>query len=129
GRERCIQDKALAAELLADFLIEDGDILAGGAYLRLARDDYRKWGATRKVCLIEKAHPTLFTIDRGVNLMTEPDLSFDTLGFIKASQAISAETVPEKLVERILPIVIEVAGAKSGTLLMASSGNLVARGR
>lgn len=131
GREHCTPDEALAAERLACFLIEDGDIPAADAYFRLARDDYRKWGATLKVGLLEAAHPRLFAIEAAAGLPTEPDLSLDTFGFIKASQAICAETGPEKLVERVLPVIMQVAGAKSGTLFMASSGsgNLMACGR
>ncbi len=56
-------------------------------------------------------------------------ISIDALALIKASQAISAETVSERLFERILRVVVEVAGAQSGALVLGETDRLAVRAR
>jgi PAS domain S-box-containing protein len=49
------------------------------------------------------------------------------MALIKASQAISAETQPDRLFEQILRVVVEVAGAQRGALVLSSNDGLKVR--
>ncbi|HEU4577365.1 MAG TPA: ATP-binding protein [Polyangiaceae bacterium] len=125
-RERFIQDEALAHELRARFLLAEHEPAFAAVHVRLARDRYRQWGATVKVSALERAFPECFR--------TEPPasrrgISLDELALIKASQAISIETTPERLFEQILRVVVEVAGAQRGALLLPAKDGLMVHGR
>lgn len=109
-KEGFVQDAALANELAGRFFLAHGESRIAGVYLRAAVECYRTWGATAKVHALEEAYPDLFGSER--KRPTNRRLALDTLGLVKASQAISAETVPARLFERILRIVMEVAGAQ-----------------
>jgi predicted ATPase/signal transduction histidine kinase len=125
--EAFIQDAALASELAGRFFLESGEPAIAHSYLRAALADYRKWGATAKVRALADAYPGAFVA--GTQPGTEGGTGLDALGLIKASQAISAESVPSRLFERILRIVMEVAGAQRGSLLLGASEALVVRAR
>lgn len=132
AREGFIQDEALANELRGRFALAHGERHVASLYLRAARDGYARWGATAKVRELEKVHPDFLTThDARPSRMSSsvPELAIDALGLIKASQAISAETAPARLFERILRIVIEVAGAQKGVLLLGQPGELKVHAR
>ncbi|MFT3839004.1 MAG: AAA family ATPase [Myxococcaceae bacterium] len=124
--EGFIQVAAVANELAARFFLGSGEPGIATGYLRAAADAYRRWGAVAKVRALAAAHPGV--IDAGRRSYSH-DLALDTLGLIKASQAISAEIAPSRLLERILRIVMEVAGAENGALLLCEPGSLVVRAR
>ncbi|WP_224369046.1 ATP-binding protein [Hyalangium versicolor] len=126
-REGFVQDAALANELAGRFFLANGEPRIASVYLWAAGEGYRKWGASAKVRALEQAHPDVF--GSGRKRLATRELALDTLGLIKASQAISAETVPAQLFERILRIVMEVAGAQKGTLLLGGPGALTVRAR
>jgi hypothetical protein len=125
-RQRFIQDEALAHELRARFLLGEHEPAFAAVHIRLARDRYRQWGATVKVSALESEYPHCFAHD----LAAEPQrISIDAMALIKASQAISAETLPDRLFEQILRVVVEVAGAQRGALVLSTNGLLTcARG-
>ncbi len=125
-RQRFIQDEALAHELRARFFLGEHEPAFAAVHLRLARDRYRHWGATVKVAALEREFPEHF--------LPEPTLprrriSLDEMALIKASQAISIETTPERLFEQILRVVVEVAGAQRGALILPANDGLMVHGR
>ncbi len=125
-RQRFIQDEALAHELRARFLLGEREPAFAAVHVRLARDRYRAWGATVKAAALEREFPECFppepsTIRRGN--------SIDEMALIKASQAISVETTPERLFEQILRVVVEVAGAQRGALALTADGALKVHAR
>ena len=126
-KEGFVNDAALANELAARFFLANGEPRIARVYLRAALDGYRKWGATAKVRALERTHPEFFASEQ--KRPTDDGLALDTLGLVKASQAISAESVPAQLFERILRIVMEVAGAQKGTLLLGEPEALMVRAR
>ena len=104
-------------------------------YLRDARYAYRLWGAQRKVEELELEFPQLLTEYRDSRATNQPltessdgtveatttkflrgDLDLNTL--LKAAQTISAEVVLGRLLDRLLGILIENAGAQRGVLLL-----------
>ncbi|MGE3457613.1 MAG: AAA family ATPase [Kofleriaceae bacterium] len=128
GREGFIQDEALGHELRGRFLIAEGESRVAKGHFAAARDGYRSWGATMKVEALERTHPELATPDAPHDPVRR-DVGLDTLGLLKASQAISAETVPARLFERILRIAVEVAGGQRGALLLGDPDALTVRAR
>lgn len=133
AREGFIQDEALANELRARFFLEQHDPQLAAVCLRAARAGFERWGASAKVRALDDAHGALLRGDdarlgSGVPLRHR-EVALDTLGLIRASQAISAEIVPERLFERILRIVVEIAGAQKAALLLVDHGALRVRAR
>jgi len=120
-RQRFLQDEALAHELRGRFLLGEHEPGFAAVHIRLARDCYRRWGATVKVSAIEREFPQCFRPDPST---TRRGNSIDELALIKASQAISIETKPERLFKQILRVVVEVAGAQRGVLALAANGAL-----
>jgi len=119
--QRFVQDEALAHELRARFLLGEQEPAFAAVHVQLALDRYRRWGARQKVQALEAEFPHAA---RPAALTPRPALSIDQMALIKASQAISSETVPERLFEQILRVVIEVAGAQRGALALAANGAL-----
>jgi predicted ATPase/class 3 adenylate cyclase/tRNA A-37 threonylcarbamoyl transferase component Bud32 len=136
-----IQDEALANELAARFVIERRPTSKIGAmYLRDARYAYQLWGATRKVEELETEFPLLRTeqdqrapATKPTSLATDTILSttarsgsvtLDLNTLIKSGQAISGEVALGRLLERLLGILIENAGAQRALLLLSRNGDL-----
>ena len=121
-----VQDEALAHELRAKFFLCEHEPELASVHLRAARDRYRQWGAEAKARAIEAEHRTFFASE--TRPLDRP-LSIDALALIKASQAISAETVPEALFDRILRVLVEVAGATRGAMILDQQDELTVRAR
>lgn len=125
-------DAALANELVARFwLHRKRDEMARG-YMAEAFYRYRLWGARHKVTMMEAEYPWLTAQqeERGALTLTSDSTSerdssaLDLASVIKASQAISGEIVLEKLLERLMKLVIENAGAQKGILVLDADGTL-----
>lgn len=125
-RHRFIQDEALAHELRARFLLGEREPAFAAVHARLAQDRYRRWGATVKVSALEREFRHCFLSEASIPRRA---ISLDAMALIKASQAISSETTPERLFEQILRVVVEVAGAQRGALILPSKDGLVVRGQ
>jgi predicted ATPase/signal transduction histidine kinase/CheY-like chemotaxis protein len=125
-RQRFVQDEALAHELRARCLLGEHEPAFAAVHVKLAQDRYRRWGATEKVLALEAGFPQTI---RPAALTPLPPNSIDQMALIKASQAISMETTPERLFEQILRVVIEAAGAQRGVLALAAEGTLKVHAR
>ncbi|MBD2778910.1 ATP-binding protein [Iningainema tapete] len=80
---------------------------------------YLKWGATAKVQQLESLYPYLrvkttdsLSKDTTTGSTTGNSQSFDLLTVVKASQALSSEIVVENLLEKLMHLVRENAGAE-----------------
>ncbi|MCP4690884.1 MAG: PAS domain-containing protein, partial [Desulfobacterales bacterium] len=122
-----IQEKALASELAADFYLSKDRPQFAEAYLRDAHYAYRLWGAKAKVQALEKRHPRRLFQKQGeeepaLNIMSSTDGTstrrLDIEAVLKASRALSEEIVLDKLLKKMMRIVIENAGAEKGLLLL-----------
>ncbi|MEG4960457.1 MULTISPECIES: AAA family ATPase [unclassified Microcoleus] len=129
-----IQEAALAYELAAKFYLSIGKELTAKAYMQEARYYYQLWGAAAKVKDLETRYPQLLTIDRSTNKATSTTTSttgsrssssLDIATFMKASEAISGEIVQDKLLARLMKILIENVGAQKGYLILESYGQLL----
>jgi PAS domain S-box-containing protein len=121
-----VQIEALANELAGRFHLERGFETIGRAYLQDARSCYLRWGALGKVAQLESQHPQLAdhpslpsTIAVGADVA-----QIDALAVVKSSQAVSGQIVLDRLLETLMRIVIENAGAQRGCLLLENSVGL-----
>ena len=122
-----LNNEALANELAARFHASRGLETIANAYLREARSCYRRWGAESKVRQLEALHPhlreTALTHATATTIATQIE-HFDFATVVKVSQALSGEMVLERLIETLMRLAIEYAGAVRGILLLSRRGQL-----
>ena len=112
---------ALACERAALFQLERGTPRFGWMYLREAAAAYGQWGAQGKVAALQAQFPAA---SLGAAPQPTPgDLqsgndALDLVTLIKASQRISSEIVLHKLLEELMRLVVQHAGADRGVLLL-----------
>src|SRR6202023_2166222 len=116
-----IHHEALANELASRFYAARGLETSARAYLRNARHCYFRWGALGKVRQLEQLHPHLREAAVHASSMTTigaPVERLDVGTVLKAAQAVSGEIVLDKLIETLLRIAVEHAGAGRGLLIL-----------
>jgi PAS domain S-box-containing protein len=119
-----LQDQALASELAARFYRLRGLEKVADAYLDEARDCYVRWGAWAKVAQLDKSHPR---IRQQASLSAKPTIEtsverLDLATVIKMSEAVAGEIVLERLIETLMTIAVEHAGADRGLLILPHGG-------
>ena len=140
-----IQEEALANELAARFYLEGGKTETPRKYMKEARNCYDHWGAKAKVDHLDENYPELLADvstkssqksmndkDRKTSLSTTGTTTsnqvkgeqLDLASVMKASQVISGEIEIEKLLSRMMRIIIENAGAEKGSLILKSGEDL-----
>jgi signal transduction histidine kinase len=115
-----VQNEGLAYEVAARFYMARGLETIADAYLRNARDCYLRWGADGKVRQLDRLYPHLTAVE-GHRLpagIGSPVQQLDLATVVKASQAVSSEIVLPRLIERLMTIALENAGADRGLLIL-----------
>ncbi|MEA5549510.1 AAA family ATPase [Anabaena cylindrica UHCC 0172] len=132
-----IQEEALANELAADFYFSRGRDKQAIVYLKESYQTYLRWGARAKISDLEAKYPNyfLFRLNQDVtnlstNLPTTSNkldtlASLDLTTIFKASQAISSEIMLDSLLEKLMKIVMENAGAETSCLILEKNGQMV----
>jgi predicted ATPase len=136
-----IHEEALAYELAAEFYLGRGMNKFAQTYMKEAHYRYQQWGAVAKVKDLEDRYPQWFahklsqtvpitaTITTGTTVMTSgthrmsASSRLDLESVMKAAQTLSGEIVLSKLLEKVMHIVIENAGAERGCLLLPQGEN------
>ncbi|HEY9852943.1 MAG TPA: AAA family ATPase [Leptolyngbyaceae cyanobacterium] len=129
-----IHEVALAYELAAKFYLSIDKELTAKAYMQEARHYYQLWGAAAKVNHLETQYPQIFVITQPPSKeisstisttgnRSSSSLDIDTV--MKASEAISGEIVLDKLLSKLMKILIENVGAQSGYLILEQQGKLL----
>lgn len=122
-----LNEEALAYEVAGRFYLYTLKINhLAQHYLHEAHYAYRRWGALAKVKDLETRYPQFFTQTKHptISLITPPTTIttsnhvLDLNSFLKASQTIAGEIVLNRLLENMMKIVIENAGAQSGFLVL-----------
>jgi GAF domain-containing protein len=116
-----VHNEALANELAARFYAARGFEKIAQAYLQDARYGYVRWGATGKVRQLEGSYPHLREeqpVAGPTSAIGAPVEHLDLATVIKVSQAVSGEIVLEKLIQSLMRIAIEHAGAERGLLML-----------
>ena len=110
------QNEGLAYERAAAFYRMRGFLPFADMYLQRARDCYAHWGADGKVRQLEACHAQLQPRPKEASATSLAQLDF--ISVAKASQAISGRIVLDELIDMLMRIVIENAGAQSGCLIL-----------
>ena len=124
-----IHEEALANELAARYLLNQGQNDAARSYLRSAMEQYEAWGAKRKVAHLKSRYPGLI-VDDHTEAAVSPSANLDLTTILKASEAISSILELEPLLEILLRILMENAGAQTAALILETEGQslIAARG-
>ena len=123
-----IHNEGVANEVAARFYIARGFEKIAYTYLHDARYCYVRWGADAKVRYLELRYPQLRNKsqpkDPTATILT-PIGHLDLGTVIKVSQALSGETIPEKLIDTIMRTAIQHAGAQRGLLILTQGVELL----
>ena len=125
-------EAALGYELAGKFYLAQGNGRLAQHYLKQAHLAYMRWGAQAKVKQLEASYPQLAFSSTDANTISislstsspvtstgiRSTTKLDVTSIIKASQALSEEIVLDKLLDRLMAILIENAGAQTGFLLL-----------
>jgi PAS domain S-box-containing protein len=123
-----IHNEALANELASRFYSARGFEQIGRMYLQNARYGYLHWGADGNVRQLDRLYPSLAAPEepRPTATIGSPVQQLDVAAVVKSSQAVSSEIELPKLIERLMTIAIENAGADRGLLiLLAENDHLI----
>ncbi len=121
-----VQCEAVAYECAARFYRVRGFALIADAYLREARDCYMRWGADGKVQQLERLYPQVLRRE-------SPSLSstiavsvgaLDAASIVRASRSISSEVELPKLIQTLLRLALEHAGAERVALILEAGSRL-----
>ncbi|MCY1069339.1 AAA family ATPase [Nannocystis sp. RBIL2] len=117
-----LHDEALANELAGLAFRALGKATIARAYLAEAHRAYGRWGATEAMRRLERSYPDLVP---GELLAAPAGATLDIGSVLKATQAISGEIVLDRLLDALMRILVENAGARRGVLLLLRDGRLV----
>jgi PAS domain S-box-containing protein len=116
-----VQNEGVAHEVAARFYAARGVDSVSHTYLWNARHCYFRWGALGKVRQLDQHYPRLAKA-------TAPFLPAATIGtpveqldvgaLVAASQALSGEIVLDRLVEALMTLALQHAGAERGMLIL-----------
>ncbi len=128
-----IHEEALANERAARYFLDQGRSKIARAYAADARRAYERWGATEKARRLAEqfgappsesdslrstgAHSTLKIIG-ATEKATTGSGGFDFASVMKAARALAGEIVQERLLDTLLRIALENAGATRGALAL-----------
>ncbi|MCP4159981.1 MAG: serine/threonine-protein kinase PknK, partial [Deltaproteobacteria bacterium] len=128
---RFLQEEALSMELTAKFWLGLDNLDLAGFYMSKAYRTYQMWGATAKVEQLGKRYTNLLPVTdeiasqlsftSGSQNMMSPRTStqiLDLASLMKASTILSGEIVLDKLLEKMMRIVMENAGANKGIFIL-----------
>ncbi|MBD2444322.1 AAA family ATPase [Dolichospermum sp. FACHB-1091] len=130
-----IHEEALAYERASEFYFSLGREEIGKLYLRNAHHCYLRWGAKAKVKQLEEEYPQYLLGITNQSKSNKLSTRISTTGsdgevldlttILKASQAISGEVNLENLLQKLIKITIENAGARKGCLILKKEDNWV----
>jgi signal transduction histidine kinase len=133
-RSGFIHDEALANELAGVIAARAGRRRMADVYLSAAVRCYRLWGATAKADALLAQWP--FIAAASIGLDGDSSTTHTTEGraggvdlpsILKAARALSEEVYLDRLLARMMAVVLEVGGAERGAFLLRTDGGLVVR--
>ena len=136
-----LQEAALAYELLAKFYVDLDQTPLAISYMQEAYHAYERWGAHSKLKQLIEKYPALFiqsaasqesalnaqlvTKDTTTVTTLSSSTEFDINSIAQSYQTISGEIVLDKLLGKLMHIVIVNAGADQAYLILADQKQLV----
>lgn len=144
SKHEFIQNEAVANELAAQFWLSKGKEEFAQIYLKKAHYNYQLWGALGKVENLEIKYPQLIIkspetfldkdslstqaklkITTSTSSNSNPGVILDFATVMKAAQAISSEIFLEELLNKLMTMMIENAGAQKGFLILNRNGKML----
>ena len=122
-----VQNVAIAYEFAARFYAVRGLDEIARLYFRNARSGYLRWGADGKARQLDEMYPQLgkeTTLPGPTSTIETPVDHLDLATVIKVSQSVSREIAPEKLIDTIMRMALEQAGAQRGVLIVSRGDEL-----
>jgi transcriptional regulator with GAF, ATPase, and Fis domain/predicted ATPase len=128
-----IQEEALACELTAEFYRSLGRERIAATYLKAAASAYRSWGSPGKLRQLHERHPDCFVPgdEKSGRSGDEPEkegalapATLDIACIERAAAALSGELDLSRLLENLLRILLQNAGAERGFLLREEQGKI-----
>jgi len=119
-----VQMEALAAELCGRAWVARGREPIAAACLREARQAYARWGAAAKVRSLEQRYGNLLETRGATGVSSELPRSLDHASLLKAARVVAAEIELDTLLEALVRLSIENAGAERGMMIQERSGRL-----
>jgi PAS domain S-box-containing protein len=116
-----IHNEAIANELAASFYRGRGFKTAADAYFLRARACYEQWGAVGKVDQLDATQPNLHLPNfpaTSIATIKTTAAQLDAETVAKASQMLSSEINLPDLIEKLLRLAVEHAGAQRGLLVL-----------
>jgi PAS domain S-box-containing protein len=137
-----LKEQAFANEMAGRFYLESGKHDLGMFYLSRAKTNYRRWGATNKVRWMNDEFAELderdqfgqaradLTLPSGFQEFADDGYRtygnfLDLSSVIKASQVLAGEIVLESLLEKLMQVSLENAGAHSSSLILSRDDQFI----
>ncbi len=130
-----LSEEAMAYELAGQFYLAKGKSKIAQVYLRDAHYTYQQWGAAAKKKDMEIRYPEFLSSEAAGDIPTDATIlvtgttstkggsaQLDLSSVMKAAQTLSGEIVLNLLLEKMMGLVIENAGAEKGFLLLEKGG-------
>jgi predicted ATPase/signal transduction histidine kinase len=128
-----IQAEGVANELFAKFYLAQNRPYIAKQYLMDAHYAFYRWGASAKAAQLEKKYGASYPsfLEQELRAIPSGEVVFegvkgssalDSLAVIKATQAISGEIVLNRLLDQLMRIVVETAGAEKAMLILENEG-------
>ena len=129
-----IQLEAIANEMMGNICLENNLQKESDQYLQKALLLYARWGAVAKVAQLKNKYPALRNVETREIVTTTfsgqltretariSSENIDLSSVMKASIAIAGEVKFDQLINKMMKIVIENAGAEEGSLILEKEG-------
>ncbi|APR78348.1 Sensory box histidine kinase [Minicystis rosea] len=130
-RERFLQDEALSRELAGRCLHARGRRTTAAYHLQAAVQSYARWGANAKAEALEEEFRGLLAAQAasspGPIVDETAGAALDVISLLKAAETLSSEVVLDRLLEKLMTVCLEAAGAQRGALILDEEGARVVR--
>jgi len=134
GQVRLGLEEALANELAGQFHADAARLTVSLGYFRAARAVWHGLGANLMVRRLDTRLPRQLTLYEGTSIAesgpstlrttSAPSSDLELMSVVRASQALSAETDPERIIATLMQLLLENTGATRGSLLISASTGL-----
>ncbi len=126
AEHRWVHEEALAHELSGELLLARGLPRQARASLLEARHAYERWGAAAKVQDLDRRYPRFFaraatTQAASIRLSAsggDTGTLLDLEAVLRAAQAMSGEIILDRLLDKLMALAIENAGAQRGLFIL-----------
>ncbi|MBV1877065.1 MAG: protein kinase [Pseudomonadales bacterium] len=131
-------EHALACEMICRLLVTSNKYQMGSFYLQKTRAAYVRWGAMAKVRILDdefielkqtsgydaQLHQTQLPVQHQSGTYKQSENYLDLSSVIKASQALAGEIILVNLLEKLMQLSLENAGAHAASLLLRQGDQL-----